>query len=92
MADRPGDDPRRRRSPTAARRSATASRTDGASLAYIPDHEPALGAPLDTLEDEWISGLELARGADLLFHDAQYTDDEYPHHLGWGHSRDRRTR
>jgi phosphoribosyl 1,2-cyclic phosphodiesterase len=56
------------------------------SLVYIPDHEPGLGAPLDTLEDEWISGLELARGADLLFHDSQYTDAEYPHHLGWGHS------
>jgi phosphoribosyl 1,2-cyclic phosphodiesterase len=56
------------------------------TLAYIPDHEPALGAPIDTLEDEWISGLELARGADLLIHDAQYTDAEYPNHLGWGHS------
>lgn len=56
------------------------------ALAYIPDHEPALGAPLATLEDEWISGLELARGADLLIHDAQYTDAEYPDHLGWGHS------
>ena len=61
---------------------------DGATLAYIPDHEPALGAPLDTLEDEWISGLELARDADLLLHDAQYTAAQYPHHLGWGHSRD----
>jgi phosphoribosyl 1,2-cyclic phosphodiesterase len=56
------------------------------TLAYIPDHEPTLGAPIDTLEDEWISGLELAQGADMLIHDAQYTDDEYPHHLGWGHS------
>jgi phosphoribosyl 1,2-cyclic phosphodiesterase len=59
---------------------------DGAALCYIPDHEPALGTPLDELEDEWISGLELACGADLLIHDAQYTDDEYPAHLGWGHS------
>jgi phosphoribosyl 1,2-cyclic phosphodiesterase len=59
---------------------------DGASLAYIPDHEPALGASLDTLADEWISGLEIAHGADLLLHDAQYTDAQYPYHLGWGHS------
>jgi phosphoribosyl 1,2-cyclic phosphodiesterase len=59
---------------------------DGASLAYIPDHEPALGAPLDQLEDEWISGLEIARGADLLLHDAQYSEAQYPYHLGWGHS------
>jgi phosphoribosyl 1,2-cyclic phosphodiesterase len=59
---------------------------DGASLAYVPDHEPALGAPLETLEDEWISGLEIARHADLLLHDAQYSEAQYPYHLGWGHS------
>jgi len=58
----------------------------GSSLAYIPDHEPALGADLDRLEDEWISGLGLARDASLLIHDGQYTDREYPEHLGWGHS------
>jgi ribonuclease BN (tRNA processing enzyme) len=22
----------------------------------------------------------------MLIHDCQYTDAEYPHHLGWGHS------
>jgi phosphoribosyl 1,2-cyclic phosphodiesterase len=57
------------------------------SLAYIPDHEPALGAPLEAIEDEWISGYALAHDASLLIHDAQYTDDEYPAHMGWGHSR-----
>jgi phosphoribosyl 1,2-cyclic phosphodiesterase len=62
--------------------------TDGdTSLCYIPDHEPALGAPLEGLEPEWISGFELARDATLLVHDCQYTDDEYPDHIGWGHSR-----
>ena len=61
--------------------------TDGdTTLAYIPDHEPALGAPLAGLEPEWISGFDLARDADLLIHDCQYTDDEYPDHVGWGHS------
>jgi ribonuclease BN (tRNA processing enzyme) len=61
--------------------------TDGdTSLAYIPDHEPALGAPLAELEPEWISGFDLARDVDLLIHDCQYTDDEYPEHVGWGHS------
>jgi phosphoribosyl 1,2-cyclic phosphodiesterase len=59
---------------------------DGASLCYIPDHEPGLGAPLASLEEEWISGFDLARGASLLIHDCQYTDEEYPHHIGWGHS------
>jgi ribonuclease BN (tRNA processing enzyme) len=57
-----------------------------ASVCYIPDHEPGLGAPLESLEPEWISGFNLARGADLLIHDCQYTDDEYPEHIGWGHS------
>jgi ribonuclease BN (tRNA processing enzyme) len=28
----------------------------------------------------------LARGVDLLLHDAQYTREEYPRHIGWGHS------
>ena len=56
------------------------------TLCYIPDHEPALGANLDELEPEWISGYELARDADLLIHDCQYTDLEYPDHVGWGHS------
>ncbi len=57
----------------------------GTTIAYIPDHEPGLGAPLDTTSDEWISGFDLARGASLLIHDCQYTDDEYRFHLGWGH-------
>ena len=61
--------------------------TDGEeTLCYISDHEPALGSPLDDLEPEWISGFDLAREADLLIHDCQYTDDEYPEHAGWGHS------
>ena len=59
---------------------------DGTSLCYIPDHEPGLGTPLADLEEEWISGFDLAQGASLLLHDSQYTDDEYPHHIGWGHS------
>ena len=59
----------------------------GESLCYIPDHEPALGAPLDELEPEWISGHELACEASMLLHDCQFTDAEYPQHVGWGHSR-----
>ena len=58
----------------------------GSSLAYIPDHEPALGADLEALDEGWISGFELARDASLLIHDGQYSDAEYPEHLGWGHS------
>jgi phosphoribosyl 1,2-cyclic phosphodiesterase len=55
-------------------------------LAYLPDHEPALGGPLAGYEDEWISGFSLARGASLLIHDCQYSDEEYATHRGWGHS------
>jgi phosphoribosyl 1,2-cyclic phosphodiesterase len=57
------------------------------SLCYIPDHEPGLGAPLAELEPSWISGFELAHRSSLLIHDCQYTDEEYPAHVGWGHSR-----
>ena len=58
----------------------------GNTLAYIPDHEPALGTDLTDLDPEWISGFDLARDATLLIHDCQYADAEYPDHAGWGHS------
>ncbi|HTR75783.1 MAG TPA: MBL fold metallo-hydrolase [Solirubrobacterales bacterium] len=58
----------------------------GSTLAYLPDHEPALGTDLGTVDRDWISGFDLAADADLLIHDGQYADDEYPEHLGWGHS------
>ena len=58
----------------------------GRTLAYLPDHEPGLGTDLAAIDPEWISGWSLARGADLLVHDAQYTDVEYDHRVGWGHS------
>lgn len=56
------------------------------TLTYIPDHEPALGVAAFPQAPEWTSGHDLAHGADVLFHDAQYTDAEYPAHVGWGHS------
>jgi phosphoribosyl 1,2-cyclic phosphodiesterase len=59
---------------------------NGRALAYIPDHEPALSASLEELPGEWISGWELAAEADLLLHDAQFSEDEYPSRVGWGHS------
>jgi phosphoribosyl 1,2-cyclic phosphodiesterase len=58
----------------------------GGSLCYLPDHEPAIIGDIDELESEWLSGWSLARDVDLLIHDGQYTDAEYPAHLGWGHS------
>ncbi len=61
--------------------------TDGvSSLAYIPDHEPALSDPSFPAGPKWTSGFGLVEGADLLIHDAQYTNPEYAHRIGWGHS------
>lgn len=57
-----------------------------AALAYLSDHEPALGAARFPLDAAWTSGHALARDADLLLHDAQYSLAEYPQHVGWGHS------
>ncbi len=59
---------------------------NGHSFVYIPDHEPALGLDLSTVSPDWVSGFGLAYGADLLFHDAQYFEDEYESRRGWGHS------
>jgi phosphoribosyl 1,2-cyclic phosphodiesterase len=59
---------------------------DGGSLVYISDHEPALGTGAVDGPPGWTSGYGLARGADVLIHDAQFTDEEYPRHVGWGHS------
>ena len=58
----------------------------GRVFVYLPDHEPSLGTELRLVSPEWMSGHDIARGADLLFHDAQYRNDEYPSHVGWGHS------
>ena len=59
---------------------------DGHSVCYLPDHEPALGADLESVPRDWISGADLADGAALLIHDAQYTEPEYRGTVGWGHS------
>ncbi|MBL8806849.1 MAG: MBL fold metallo-hydrolase [Rhodospirillales bacterium] len=51
----------------------------GKSLCYVTDTEHVPGKP-----DENILGL--IAGADLVIYDSTYTDDEYPGHVGWGHS------
>lgn len=56
------------------------------SFAYIPDHEPALAGAIGDKPREWISGAAIAEGVDVLFHDAQYFEDEYEQRVGWGHS------
>jgi phosphoribosyl 1,2-cyclic phosphodiesterase len=54
---------------------------DGRSLAYLPDHQ----APLDRRAvPEGV--LELCSGADVVVHDAQYSDEEFVEKPDWGHS------
>lgn len=61
--------------------------SDGhSSIAYLPDHEVALGACNFPNEVNWTSGYRLAEAADLLLHDSQYTEAEYADRVGWGHS------
>jgi ribonuclease BN (tRNA processing enzyme) len=54
---------------------------DGVGVAYLSDHQ----APVDrsTVDD---AVLDLCEGADLLIHDAQYTEEEFVELFDWGHS------
>jgi len=61
-------------------------------FAYVTDHEPFwwpptglsdAGSYLHPGDDRHIAFVE---GVDLLIHDAQYSDHEYPAKRGWGHS------
>jgi len=54
---------------------------DGASVAFVSDHQ----TPPDR-QSVAASVLELSDGADLLIHDAQYTDEEFEEKATWGHS------
>jgi phosphoribosyl 1,2-cyclic phosphodiesterase len=54
---------------------------DGASVAYVSDHQ----TPADH-RTVAASVLELCDGADLVIHDAQYTEAEFTTKSTWGHS------
>ena len=66
----------------------------GATVVYATDHEPhsrhqpsaGAGAPAARVHPEDQRHVEFLAGADLLIHDAQYTLEEYPQKLTWGHS------
>jgi phosphoribosyl 1,2-cyclic phosphodiesterase len=53
---------------------------DGATLAYVSDHQAPPG--LNRVDP---AVLELCDGVDLLIHDAQYTPAEFACKEGWGH-------
>jgi phosphoribosyl 1,2-cyclic phosphodiesterase len=52
---------------------------DGRSAVIATDHEAGENSVDDGLS-------ELCEGADVLFHDGQYTHEEYATRVGWGHS------
>lgn len=57
----------------------------GCRICYAPDNE-LVGGSYD-VPVGWTSGFEdFVAGADLLIHDAMFTEEEYPRVEGWGHS------
>jgi diguanylate cyclase (GGDEF)-like protein len=60
---------------------------DGATVAYVTDHEPFWNSPGPVFHHPGDQRhIEFLRGADLVIHDAQYTSEEYRTKMGWGHS------
>jgi len=53
----------------------------GATVAYISDHQEPMDGSMVVPD----AALELADGADLLIHDAQYTPEEFAEKRHWGH-------
>ncbi len=71
--------------------------TSAGSIAFLPDHEPydflhsARGNQMSAEQakkigaEERASLIQFLHGSDILILDAQYTDEEYQRHIGWGH-------
>jgi phosphoribosyl 1,2-cyclic phosphodiesterase len=58
----------------------------GIAVAYLPDNELTGADDPDAANTHRAETIEIARGADLLIHDAMYTEAEYGRRKGWGHS------
>ena len=58
--------------------------TSQGSLGFLPDHEP-WGKDAPNAETDRASLVEFVRRLDVLILDAQYTAEEFPHKIGWGH-------
>jgi len=57
----------------------------GSALVYVPDNE--LEGEEPDLGEDWRSRfIDFIGGADVLIHDAMFTEEEYPSKIGWGHS------
>jgi phosphoribosyl 1,2-cyclic phosphodiesterase len=73
--------------------------TSSGSIAFLPDAEPYDNFKLHAAHHRLLSPeqtraraqkartelVDFLRGADVLILDAQYTDEEYRSHIGWGH-------
>lgn len=58
-------------------------RENGKNFVFLTDNEFNYPHEGGSSRSEYV---EFCRGADLLIHDAQYTDEEYKSTKGWGHS------
>ena len=59
----------------------------GACVAYVTDHEPFWRAEDGTLNHPGDQRhIAFIKDADLVIHDAQYSEEEYDQRVGWGHS------
>lgn len=58
----------------------------GRTVVYATDHEPFWHTGGSILHPGDLRHIEFLKQADLVIHDSQYTEDEYPSKLGWGHS------
>jgi phosphoribosyl 1,2-cyclic phosphodiesterase len=61
-------------------------RPGGPSVVYVTDDELGPGGEYEVPKDWRKRFVAFCGGADLLIHDATYTPEEYPAHVGWGHS------
>ena len=73
--------------------------TSTGSVAFLPDNEPYDAFKLHSVKSHLLSPeqtqkraaneradlVEFLKGCDVLILDTQYTDEEYQHHIGWGH-------
>ncbi len=60
--------------------------SNGATLAYVTDHEPFAYTEGTFHHPGDQHHVGFLRGVDVLVHDAQYSEAEYATRLGWGHS------
>lgn len=58
----------------------------GVTMVYATDHEPYWHGTNGFIHPGDRDHIDFIRGADLLVHDAQYTLEEYPTKVSWGHS------